>query len=258
MCLQSLSGGRKLPVTEPSKCRGQLGCWAYCSQQETLESIFLQPHMQMGLQLEARTALCSNSLCFLIHSHFLREKWTDRKQELNVLLIPEHLQAQFKMQYLKSGCVFHTFAIHPTLLLPVDLCASQTLSPWALLSLCCSLPSLSVVTLKNQIRLSPQQWELTKDAYDPQTPGSWNQEARTRNCNCHEQQRNTLTLSLLMLPASLLASSEQTLCIQRAKTQLGEKQCASTCVWVVLFEKGHARSRSSYKRSPEINANPFG
>lgn len=58
--------------------------------------------------------------------------------------------------------------------------------------------------------------------------------------------------------ACLLASSEQDLCIQMAKIHLGEKQCAHICIWVALFEKVHARSRNSYKRSLEINVDPFG
>lgn len=37
-----------------------------------------------------------------------------------------------------------------------------------------------------------------------------------------------------------------------------EAVCTGMYIWVVLFEKVHARSGNSCKRSPEINVNPFG
>lgn len=56
---------------------------------------------------------------------------------------------------------------------------------------------------------------------------------------------------------AVLASCEEALCAQLPKTHLGEKQCAHKCIWVALFEKVHARSRNSYKKSPEISGNLF-
>lgn len=121
MCVQSLPGEKASCNTvikmqswdAESSAHSRKPCRAFSSSHSA--------HVELGLQLKVRTALCNNFLCFSIHSNFLSEQWTDRKQELNILLIPEHSQVQFEMQYLKSGCmcahkwqrrvVFHTFAI---------------------------------------------------------------------------------------------------------------------------------------------------
>lgn len=87
--------------------------------------------------------------------------------------------------HLPSSCHYVTYGF---------VCILNSFSTGIALHFCALSLQFVCCQPENQIRISPQQWELTKDTYDPHTPGSWNQKTKTRNCNCCEQQRSILSL----------------------------------------------------------------
>lgn len=142
--------------------------------------------------------------CFFTHSNFLSEKWTGRKEELSILLIPGHFQVLFKTQYLNSGWVctckwqeggvFHTVATYG--------CVG---------------------------------FELTRDTDASHIYGSWNEKTKTRGRNCREPCRSVLSLSVCW---HLYGPAGSKPCVPSSQKPSRERSSVHTNVFGLFWWKG--------------------